>query len=109
MTKNDVCNRIKSIRQRLKITQENIADSMGISTGEYYKLESGKYNFTIEQIITLSDILNVHIASFFIEPGLLSYTNTKHLDIIGSDVNNKIIAAEVPLSYNNKKKKNYES
>ncbi|MCQ2369732.1 MAG: helix-turn-helix domain-containing protein [Paludibacteraceae bacterium] len=89
MTKKDICDRIKSIREQQRITQENIAYSMGISTSEYYKLESGKYNFNISQIVLLSKILNVNVISFFIEPNVFS--------TIGNN-----IAAEPKLKYNKK-------
>ncbi|MCQ2335706.1 MAG: helix-turn-helix domain-containing protein [Paludibacteraceae bacterium] len=105
MNKKEICDRIKYIRQGLKITQENMADSMGISLGEYYKLENGKHNFNIEQIVLLSKIFKVHVVSFFIDQSILSLNGLQHHNIVGSNVNNKIIAAEVPLNYNLKNNK----
>jgi transcriptional regulator with XRE-family HTH domain len=66
---------IKRLRQEKKITQENIALSMGFTTATFYtNAENNKQgkHFNLEHIIKISKILNISIEHFFIENSIKS-------------------------------------
>lgn len=59
--KKKVGKRIQMIRLQKNITQEQMADSLCISTSAYCKLEYGETDLTITRIKRLSEIFNIPI------------------------------------------------
>jgi DNA-binding XRE family transcriptional regulator len=63
-----ISKRIKEIRISKKITQENMALSMGFTTATFYtnaeNNRQGKH-FNLEHIIKISKILNIQISDIF--------------------------------------------
>lgn len=57
----EVANRIKEIRKSRNITQEKIAELLNLSENQIYKIESGKSGCTLDNVIIISEVLNVSI------------------------------------------------
>ena len=64
----NISNNIKSIRKEKKLTQTDIALSMGFTTATFYtnaeNCSSGKH-FNLEHLIKLSQILDTELSEFF--------------------------------------------
>lgn len=56
---------LKRRRRELNLTQEDVADILGIVARQYQKIESGKTNVTLKTLVRLSDALKTHIRDFF--------------------------------------------
>ena len=54
--------RIKSLRSAKNLTQEQIADQIGISRQRYARIESGINNITLEVLSRIAKILDVQVA-----------------------------------------------
>lgn len=50
---------IKSLRERKNLTQEFVANELGISQNTYSNIESGAVKLTIERLIEISKVLGV--------------------------------------------------
>ncbi|MBP3284200.1 MAG: helix-turn-helix transcriptional regulator [Clostridia bacterium] len=76
----EISKRIKKARKEQKITQEQLAERMGVSVSFISQAERGKKKFNLEHIHEISYILEKPI-SYFIED--FSYThNTEKIDDI---------------------------
>lgn len=53
--------RIKSLRSAKNLTQEQIADQIGISRQRYARIESGTNNITLEVLSRIAKILDVQV------------------------------------------------
>ncbi len=53
--------RIKSLRSAQNLTQEQIADQIGISRQRYARIESGTNNITLEVLSRIAKILGVQV------------------------------------------------
>lgn len=62
--KKKVGKRIQMIRLQNNITQEQMADSLCISTSAYCKLEYGETDLTLTRIKRLSEIFNIPLLDF---------------------------------------------
>jgi transcriptional regulator with XRE-family HTH domain len=51
--------KIKQIRELKNITQEYVADRLGLSTRAYSKIETGETQLTISRLNEISDVLGV--------------------------------------------------
>tara|TARA_R110001606_G_C14967250_1_gene602682 strand:- start:76 stop:351 length:276 start_codon:yes stop_codon:yes gene_type:complete len=51
--------RIKSIRFKKGLTQENMADMLQISQNSYHKLENGRCRMSLQKFIDISKILEI--------------------------------------------------
>lgn len=60
-----MCNKIRGRRSELRITQKEMALRLGISERAYNFKENNKVNFTIEEVITIANILQCNINDFF--------------------------------------------
>ena len=58
--------RIAKIRSKKGMTQEKLADKMGISSKYLSSIERGKENPTLKTFISMSEALNVDLGEFFI-------------------------------------------
>lgn len=59
--------KLKSIRTSMKISQEDMARAIGISLRSYQMKESGKNDFLLKEIISISLKLNMNIFDFLKE------------------------------------------
>ncbi|MHB8462588.1 MAG: helix-turn-helix domain-containing protein [Vulcanimicrobiaceae bacterium] len=50
---------LKRRRQELGLTQENVAERLGIVARQYQKIESGKVNVTLRTLVRLALALNM--------------------------------------------------
>ena len=55
----EIANRIKEIRKAKSITQEKMAELLGVSYNNYVRIENGRQNLTIYNLIKISKILSV--------------------------------------------------
>ena len=53
--------RIKSLRSAKNLTQEQIADQIGISRQRYARIENGTNNITLEVLSRIAQILGVQV------------------------------------------------
>ena len=60
-----MCNKIRGKRSELRITQKEMALRLGISERAYNFKENNKVNFTVEEVITIANILQCNINDFF--------------------------------------------
>ena len=67
--------RIKSIRETKKISQEAIAFNLELNQSQYSRRERGETKFTPEEILILSKLLNTPVSELFNETG-----NSKAMD-----------------------------
>jgi len=58
---------IKEKREKLKMTQTQVAEAMGLPYDKYSRRESGDYKFKAEELPTLSKVLDLPIENFFID------------------------------------------
>lgn len=72
--KNTIGKRIAEARTNQNITQEQLEELSGLSVSTISRIENGKYHPTIENLIRLSDILNVGLDYFLYD--LLPHNET---------------------------------
>jgi transcriptional regulator with XRE-family HTH domain len=60
---------LKRIRESKGLSQENIADSLGINQSTYAKMESGIIRLELARLQRIADIMNVHINYFLSQSG----------------------------------------
>ena len=53
-------------RKRAKLSQQEVADVLGISRNSYGQKERGNVPFNLEEMFALSDLLNVSLDDLFI-------------------------------------------
>ena len=53
--------RIKALRSAKKLTQEQIADQIGVSRQKYARIESGANSITLDILSKLADVLDVTV------------------------------------------------
>ena len=53
-------------RKRAKLSQQEVADILGISRNSYGQKERGNVPFNLEEMFALSDLLNVSLDDLFI-------------------------------------------
>ena len=64
MIKEKIINNIKTIRESKNLTEEYIAGQMGISQSTYNRKENGLTDFSLTELIQLSDVLEVSVSKF---------------------------------------------
>ena len=62
-----VGNRIKTRRMKKGLSQRALAESVGISQAHMSNIEYGRSHVTLENLFALHDILDVSMASFFVD------------------------------------------
>ena len=82
---------IYNLRQNKKLTQQELAEKIGISYQYLSGLENGQKNFTINILESLSEALNMHLPSFIAE----AYNHFRENDM--PEVNNDFFRQTVPL------------
>ena len=53
-------------RKRAKLSQQEVADILGISRNSYGQKERGNVPFNLEEMFALSDLLNISLDDLFI-------------------------------------------
>ncbi|WP_028589465.1 helix-turn-helix domain-containing protein [Paenibacillus massiliensis] len=56
---------VKAARVMAKLTQQQVADKLGLSLTGYKRKESGISKFYVDEIVTISEIFNVPVEIFF--------------------------------------------
>ncbi|WP_312355535.1 helix-turn-helix transcriptional regulator [Aminipila sp.] len=59
-------NRVKDFRKQLKLTQEELAQELGVTRQTINAIENNKYNPTLELALKMSRFLDVPIEVLFI-------------------------------------------
>ena len=77
--RNNFSNNLKIIREERKISQQEIADKIGVDRSAISYWESGKSDPTMGNVVKLADILNVDILSLI--GGDLSFDNATPVDV----------------------------
>lgn len=60
-----MCNKIRGKRNELRITQREMAERLGISERAYNFKENNRGKFTVQELITIANILQCTINDFF--------------------------------------------
>lgn len=60
-------NNLRKFRERKKMTQEDFAESCGISRAYYGRIERGEHSITLETCKNISDFLGIQFADLFID------------------------------------------
>lgn len=58
-------NRISELRKQRKITQEELAETIGYSTNHISKLESARTNPSFDLLVKISNALNIELKELF--------------------------------------------
>jgi len=56
---------IRKIRQSKDLSQENMADELGISKGAYSKMERGITDIPLSRLLSIAKVLEVEVSEFF--------------------------------------------
>ncbi len=67
LTSKEIGFRLKQLRQRAGISQEKLAELVGVSTNQLQKYESGKNMLNTEKLQLAAGALSVFVQDFFIE------------------------------------------
>jgi transcriptional regulator with XRE-family HTH domain len=57
--------RIKDYRLMLRLSQDNVAEEIGMSAGNYGKIERGEIDISSSHLVKLARILKVQVGDFF--------------------------------------------
>ena len=73
-----VGDRIRKLRALKDLSQENVAEAIGMSTGNYGKIERGEISISITHLHQISIALDVPITSFFEDVEVVSELNSPY-------------------------------
>lgn len=65
MNQKNIGQKIRRIRQSLDLSQENVAEDLGMTKGAFSKIERGLTNIPIARLIEIAAVLKVDIGEFF--------------------------------------------
>lgn len=57
--------RLREIRARRHLTQDELAARAGLNRGFYSEVENGQQNISLDRLWSIADALDVHISEFF--------------------------------------------
>lgn len=57
--------KIRRIRQSLDLSQENVAEDLGMTKGAFSKIERGLTNIPVSRLIEIAKALKVDVSEFF--------------------------------------------
>ncbi|MGD1839475.1 MAG: helix-turn-helix domain-containing protein [Thermonemataceae bacterium] len=63
----NIARRIKTLRETYNYTQAFMAAELAVSQATYCRIEQGNYSLSIQRLQAIADILNVPLASFFVQ------------------------------------------
>ncbi len=104
---NDIARNIKQIRELKTLTQEYMAQELGISQPAYVKIEQGLTVLKIDRLQQIADILEVDISTLLNTTNIFNivfqaqstqsgYINTQHnTNIVDIEMLRKIIQEEI--------------
>ena len=59
--------KLRQVRMRSQLTQQNVADDVGISATDYSKMENGKTDFSVTRLTQFAQLFKVYLPDFFDE------------------------------------------
>ena len=65
---------LKELRARYNLTQQDLADKLGISRQRYIEIEKRPSNVSVEKMLAIAKILQVEIGDIFLQD---YHTNSK--------------------------------
>ena len=68
-TTEQIGKRLKDLRERAKISQEKMAELVGVARGQLLKYESGKNMMNSEKLQLAANALSVPVQEFFVDGG----------------------------------------
>ncbi|WP_411503455.1 helix-turn-helix transcriptional regulator [Brevibacillus centrosporus] len=77
MSKAVLGNNIASIRKRKKITQQELADAIGMERTSLSQIETGRYCPRAETMKKISDYLKEPLGEIFFNPSVLNVETTR--------------------------------
>jgi transcriptional regulator with XRE-family HTH domain len=63
-----IAQRIRRLRQNADLSQDNVADELGITKGAYSKIERGITAISVDRLHQIAKVLDVHVTAFFEDP-----------------------------------------
>ena len=57
--------KLRQVRMRSQLTQQNVADDVGISATAYSKMENGKTDFSVTRLTQFAQLFKVYLPDFF--------------------------------------------
>ena len=78
----EILKQLKDIRNKKGLSQENMAQMLGISSSTFAKMEEGKSRLHIEKLEQVAKVLNVGVFSFFGLPAHYGGENNADFDRI---------------------------
>ena len=69
--------RIRSIRASKNLSQANVAEDLGITSGAYAKIERGETDASASRLMSIAEILEVNIRDFFEDQAVGKFMDTK--------------------------------
>lgn len=67
LSSEDVGFKLRMIRQKAELTQEQLAERVGVSTFQIRKYESGRDNINVEKLQLFAAVFSVPVQEFFTE------------------------------------------
>lgn len=64
----DVGRRVAELRRAAGLTQEQVAEQLGVSTRALAYIESGRENLTLCTMVAVANVLGASVAEFFVPP-----------------------------------------
>ncbi|MBA7572519.1 hypothetical protein ES708_14302 [subsurface metagenome] len=86
----DVIQKIIQLRKKKGLTQQHMADKLGIALYNYGKLERGITNITLQRLDEIAEVLEVTVADFFIS------TPKKNDNMLRSIIDSEAIGFKSP-------------
>ena len=57
----EIASRVKTYREEMKISQEKMAEIIGVTASNYIKMENAYHNLTLKHLMTISIKLNISL------------------------------------------------
>jgi transcriptional regulator with XRE-family HTH domain len=70
--------RIRKLRSIRGVTQENVAEELGINTSSYSKIERGETDANTSRLLQIAKVLEVNVTSFFEDRILSAHEDNKY-------------------------------
>lgn len=65
MNQKNIGQKIRRARQALDLSQESVAEDLGMTKGAFSKIERGLTNVPVTRLIEIAGVLKVDVAAFF--------------------------------------------
>ena len=87
---------IRQARLKRGLSQENMAESLGISTSAYGDIERGKTEISIRRLIVLAELLEVSVAELL----SISESNSAEVEALKATID-KLVKMNLELAFKN--------